>query len=87
MTRGTAEMVKQGNRCRRELMRAAPSLHLNLVDHKTEVYPIWGTDRQSEEHCINISSSDSREILLHLGPAQFVKTLNELEREGSVLTS
>ncbi len=43
------EIIKQGNRLGVRLKASAPSLHIIKADIKTEVSPIIGTERQSEE--------------------------------------
>lgn len=43
------EFVKQGSRCIVKLKASAPSLHLIKADIETEISPIMGTEKQSEE--------------------------------------
>jgi stage IV sporulation protein A len=43
------EFVKQGNRCVVKLKASAPSLHFIKADIETEISPIMGTEKQSEE--------------------------------------
>ena len=43
------EIVKQGNRYGVKLKASAPSLHLIRADIQTEISPIMGTERESEE--------------------------------------
>ena len=43
------EIVRQGNRYGVRLKASAPSLHFMRVDIETEVSPIVGSERQSEE--------------------------------------
>lgn len=43
------EFVKQGSRCVVKLKASAPSLHLIKADIETEISPIMGTEKQSEE--------------------------------------
>ena len=43
------EFVKQGSRCVVKLKASAPSLHFIKADIETEISPIMGTEKQSEE--------------------------------------
>ncbi|SKA76139.1 stage IV sporulation protein A [Clostridium sp. USBA 49] len=43
------EVVKQGNRCVVKLKASAPSLHFIKADIESEISPIMGTEKQSEE--------------------------------------
>ncbi|MCM8710488.1 stage IV sporulation protein A [Clostridium sp. SYSU_GA19001] len=43
------EFVKQGNRCVVKLKASAPSLHFIKADIESEISPIMGTEKQSEE--------------------------------------
>ena len=43
------EFVKQGSRCIVKLKASAPSLHFIKADIETEISPIMGTEKQSEE--------------------------------------
>ena len=43
------EFIKQGNRFIVKLKASAPSLHIIKADVETEVSPIMGTEKQSEE--------------------------------------
>lgn len=43
------EIVKQGGRCGVRLRASAPSIHMLRADIKTEMSPIMGTEKQSEE--------------------------------------
>jgi stage IV sporulation protein A len=43
------EVVKQGSRCVVKLKASAPSLHFIKADIETEISPIMGTEKQSEE--------------------------------------
>ncbi|MBM7868861.1 stage IV sporulation protein A [Clostridium pascui] len=43
------EIVKNGNRCGVKLKASAPSLHFIRADIETEISPIMGTEKESEE--------------------------------------
>lgn len=43
------EVVKQGNKCVVKLKASAPSLHFIKADIESEISPIMGTEKQSEE--------------------------------------
>ncbi len=76
------EMVKQGSRFGVRLRASAPSLHMIRVDIQTEVSPIVGTEKQSEElvqYLLNEFENDSSGIW---ETEIFGKSLNELVREG-----
>ena len=49
MTLEEPEIVKQGGRYGVRLKASAPSIHMMRADIKTEVSPIMGTEKQSEE--------------------------------------
>ena len=76
------EMVKQGSRFGVRLRASAPSLHMIRVDIQTEVSPIVGTEKQSEElvqYLLNEFENNSSGIW---ETEIFGKSLNELVREG-----
>ena len=76
------EMVKQGSRFGVRLRASAPSLHMIRVDIQTEVCPIVGTEKQSEElvqYLLSEFESNSAGIWQ---TEIFGKSLNELVREG-----
>lgn len=76
------EIVKQGSRFGVRLKAAAPSLHLIRADIETEVSPIVGTERQSEElvhYLLNEFESDPKQIWQS---NIFGKSLHELVNEG-----
>ena len=76
------EMVKQGSRFGVRLRASAPSLHMIRVDSQTEVSPIVGTEKQSEElvqYLLNEFENNSSGIW---ETEIFGKSLNELVREG-----
>ena len=79
---GEPEMVKQGSHFGVRLRAAAPSLHMIRVDIQTEVSPVVGTERQSEELVRYLQSEfeNNREGIWDT--EIFGKSLNDLVREG-----
>lgn len=76
------EIVKQGSRFGVRLKASAPSVHLIKADIETEVSPIVGTERQSEElvhYLLNEFESDPKQIWQS---NIFGKSLHELVNEG-----
>lgn len=76
------ELVKQGSRFGVRLKASAPSLHMIKVDIQTEVSPIVGTEKQSEElvkYLLSGFEGDSSGIW---DTEIFGKSLNDLVREG-----
>ncbi len=76
------ELIKMGNRFGVRLRAAAPSIHMIRADIETEVTPIIGTERQSEElvqYLLTKFEDDPRKIW---ESDIFGKSLNELVREG-----
>ena len=76
------EMVRQGSRFGVRLKASAPSLHMIRVDIQTEVSPIVGTEKQSEElrqYLLSGFEGDSSGIW---ETEIFGKSLNDLVREG-----
>ncbi len=82
MTLEEPEMVKQGSHFGVKLKASAPSLHMIRVDIQTEVSPIVGTEKQSEELVKYLLSEfeSNREGIWDT--EIFGKSLNELVREG-----
>lgn len=76
------EMVKQGSHFGVKLKASTPSLHMIRVDIQTEVNPIVGTEKQSEELVQYLLSEfeNNREGIWDT--EIFGKSLNELVREG-----
>lgn len=76
------EMVKQGSHFGVKLKASAPSLHMIRVDIQTEVSPIVGTEKQSEELVKYLLSEfeNNREGIWDT--EIFGKSLNELVKEG-----
>ncbi len=76
------EIVKQGNRFGVKLKAAAPSIHMIKADIQTEVCPIVGTEKQSEElvhYLLREFENDPKEIWQS---NIFGKSLHELVNEG-----
>ena len=76
------EIVKQGSRFGVRLKANAPSLHLIRVDIETEVSPVVGTEKQSEElvrYLLEEFENDPQRIW---NTDFFGKSLHELVREG-----
>lgn len=82
MTLEEPEIVKQGSRYGVRLRASAPSIHMIRADIETEVSPIVGTERQSEElihYLLNEFDDDPVKIWQS---NIFGKSLNELVNEG-----
>ena len=76
------EIVKQGSRFGVKLKASAPSIHMIRADIETEVSPIVGTERQSEElvhYLMSEFESDPKKIW---ESNIFGKSLHELVNEG-----
>ena len=76
------EMVKQGSRFGVKLKATAPSIHLIRADIQTEVSPIVGSEKQSEElvnYLLSEFESDPKKIW---ESNIFGKNLHELVNEG-----
>lgn len=76
------EIMKQGNRFGVKLRASAPSYHIIRADIKTEVSPIVGTERQSED-LVNYISTEFENDPAKIWEANiFGKSLHELVNEG-----
>ena len=76
------EIIKQGGRFGVRLRASAPSLHMIRADIETEVSPIVGTEKQSEElvkYLLDEFESDPSKLW---GSNIFGKSLHELVTEG-----
>ncbi len=76
------EMVKQGSRFGVKLKAKAPSIHMIRADIETEVSPIVGSEKQSEElvnYLLSEFESDPKKIW---DSNIFGKSLHELVNEG-----
>ena len=82
MTLQEPEIVRQGSRFGVKLKAHAPSLHLIRVDIETEVTPVVGTEKQSEElvrYLMDEFENDPQRIWnTHF----FGKSLHDMVREG-----
>lgn len=82
MTLQEPEIVRQGGRFGVKLKAHAPSLHLIRVDIETEVTPVVGTEKQSEElvrYLLEEFENDPQRIW---STNFFGKSLNDMVREG-----
>ncbi|MBQ7305188.1 MAG: stage IV sporulation protein A, partial [Clostridia bacterium] len=82
MTLEEPEIVKQGGQFGVKLKAHAPSLHLIRVDIETEVTPVVGTEKQSEElvqYLLDEFETDPQK-LWHTN--FFGKSLDDMVREG-----
>ena len=82
MTLQEPEIVKQGSRFGVKLKAHAPSLHMIRVDIETEVTPVVGTEKQSEElvrYLLEEFESDPQKIW---NTNFFGKSLHDMVREG-----
>lgn len=76
------QIVKQGNRYGVKLKASAPSIHMIRAEIETEVCPIVGTEKQSEElvhYLLNEFETDPKKIW---DSNIFGKSLHELVNEG-----
>ena len=76
------ELVKQGGRYGVRLSASAPSLHLIRTDIQTEVNPIVGTEKQSQELVESLRQAIEDDCGRIWETEIFGKTLNDLVREG-----
>lgn len=76
------EMVRQGSRFGVRLKASAPSLHLIRVDIETEVSPIVGTEKQSEELVQYLLAEFENDPAKIWETDIFGKSLHDLVKEG-----
>lgn len=76
------EIVKQGNRYGVRLRASAPSIHMIRADIETEVSPIVGTEKQSEELIHYLLNEFDEEPTKIWKSNIFGKSLSELVNEG-----
>ena len=76
------ELVRQGSRFGVKLKASAPSLHMVRVDIQTEVSPIVGTEKQSEELVQYLLSEFENNKAGIWTTEIFGKSLHDLVREG-----
>ncbi len=82
MTLQKPELVRQGNRFGVKLKASAPSLHMIRVDIETEVCPVVGTEKQSEEVAQQLMNEFENNPDSIWSTNMFGKSLNELVRDG-----
>lgn len=76
------EIMKQGNRYGVRLRASAPSIHMIRADIETEVNPIVGTEKQSEELVHYLLKEFDEDPSKIWDSNIFGKSLNELVNEG-----
>ncbi len=76
------EIVKQGNRFGVKLRASAPSYHIIRADIQTEVSPIVGTEKQSEDLVNSLLSEFETDPVKIWESNIFGKSLHELVNEG-----
>ena len=76
------EMVKQGSRYGVKLKAKAPSIHMIRAEIETEVSPIVGSEKQSEELVNSLLADFSNDPLKIWESNIFGKSLHELVNEG-----
>lgn len=76
------EIIKQGGRYGVKLRASAPSIHMMRADITTEVSPIVGSERQSEELVTYLLSEFEQDPARIWSSNIFGKSLHELVNEG-----
>ncbi|MBE6054508.1 MAG: stage IV sporulation protein A, partial [Clostridium sartagoforme] len=76
------EMVKQGNRFGVKLKASAPSLHFIKANIKTEISPIMGSEKESEELVNSLMEQFDKDPASLWQSNMFGKPLEVLIREG-----
>lgn len=76
------EIVKQGNKFGVKLKASAPSLHLIKADVKTEISPIMGSEKESEELVKSILEQFDTDPTSLWQSNMFGKSLEVLVKEG-----
>lgn len=76
------EMVKQGGKYGVKLRASAPSIHMLRADITTEVSPIVGSEKQSEELVMYMLREFEEDPIRIWSSNIFGKSLNELVNEG-----
>jgi len=82
LTLAEPELTKQGGHYGVKLKASAPSLHMIRVDIATEVNPIVGSERESEEMVNYLLSSFESDPQKLWSTEIFGKSLHDLVREG-----
>lgn len=76
------EIMRQGGRYGVRLRASAPSIHMMKADITTEVSPIVGSEKQSEDLIMYLLSEFEEDPVKIWGSNIFGKSLNELVNEG-----
>jgi len=76
------EIMRQGTRYGVRLRASAPSIHLMKADITTEVNPIVGSEKQSEDLVISLLKDFEEDPIKIWDSNIFGKSLNELVNEG-----
>ncbi len=76
------EIMKQGSRYGVRLRASAPSIHLMKADITTEVNPIVGSEKQSEDLVMSLLKDFEEDPIKIWDSNIFGKSLNELVNEG-----
>ena len=76
------EIVKKGNQYGVKLKASAPSLHIIKADIETEIQPIMGSEKQSEEFYKSILEQFENDPSQIWQSNMFGKSLEELVKEG-----
>ncbi len=76
------EIIRQGGRYGVRLRASAPSIHLMRADITTEVSPIVGSEKQSEDLVKSLMSEFEEDPIKIWDSNIFGKSLNELVNEG-----
>ncbi|HOJ81054.1 MAG TPA: stage IV sporulation protein A, partial [Clostridiales bacterium] len=82
MTLDEPEIIKQGNRFGVKLKASAPSIHMIRADIETEIAPLVGTEKQSEELVNYLLKEFENEPGKIWESNIFGKSLHELVSEG-----
>lgn len=82
MTLNEPEIIKQGNRFGVKLRASAPSIHMIRADIETEIAPLVGTEKQSEELVNYLLKEFENEPGKIWQSNIFGKSLHELVSEG-----
>jgi stage IV sporulation protein A len=82
MTLDEPEIIKQGNRFGVKLRASAPSIHMIRADIETEIAPLVGTEKQSEELVNYLLKEFESEPSKIWESNIFGKSLHELVSEG-----
>ena len=76
------EIVRQGGRFGVSLKASAPALLISRIDIETEVSPVMGTEKQSEELVDYLTAEFQSDPARMWNTNVFGKSLNELVQEG-----